>query len=126
VFEFASKGQYAHIVAALSALCSAPIPLMDELLQSKHREAILIACKAAELEWPTVKAILNCRAIARKMSDLDVDSARGFSQVVGERGAARAALLAGQAHRDQRAFQPARAKRTSPLETAAAVNPHDG
>jgi hypothetical protein len=76
VFEFASKGQYAHIVAALSALCSAPIPLMDELLQSKHREAILIACKAAELEWPTVKAILNCRAIARKMSDLDVDSAR--------------------------------------------------
>jgi uncharacterized protein (DUF2336 family) len=76
VFEFASKGQYAHIVTALSALCGAPVPLIDELLQSKHREAILIACKAAELEWPTVKAVLNCRAVAGKMSDLDVDSAR--------------------------------------------------
>jgi uncharacterized protein (DUF2336 family) len=76
VFEFATKGQYAHIVTALSTLCSAPVPLVDELLQSKHREAILIACKAAELEWPTVKAVLNCRAIAGKMSDLDVDTAR--------------------------------------------------
>jgi uncharacterized protein (DUF2336 family) len=53
VFEFATKGQYAHIVTALSTLCSAPVPLVDEHLQSKHREAILIACKAAELEWPT-------------------------------------------------------------------------
>jgi hypothetical protein len=76
VFEFATKGQYAHIVTALSTLCIAPVPLVDELLQSKHREAILIACKAAELEWPTVKAVLNCRAIAGKMSDLDVDTAR--------------------------------------------------
>jgi hypothetical protein len=76
VFEFATKGLYAHIVTALSTLCSAPVPLVDELLQSKHREAILIACKAAELEWPTVKAVLNCRAIAGKMSDLDVDTAR--------------------------------------------------
>jgi len=32
--------------------------------------------QAAELEWPTVKAVLNCRAIAGKMSDLDVDTAR--------------------------------------------------
>ena len=76
VFEFASRGQYADIVAALSVLCAAPLPLVENLLQSKHREAILIACKAAELEWPTVRAVLNCRAIAGKMSDLDVDSAR--------------------------------------------------
>ena len=32
--------------------------------------------RSAELEWPTVKAVLNCRAIAGKMSDLDVDTAR--------------------------------------------------
>jgi hypothetical protein len=52
------------------------MPLVEELLQSKHREAILIACKAAELEWPTVQAVLNCRAIAGRMSDLDADAAR--------------------------------------------------
>jgi Uncharacterised protein conserved in bacteria (DUF2336) len=65
VFEFATKGQYAHIVTALSTLCSAPVPLVDELLQSKHREAILIACKAAELEWPTVKAVLIARSLGK-------------------------------------------------------------
>jgi uncharacterized protein (DUF2336 family) len=74
VFDFVSKGQYAHIVAALSALCSAPARLVEELLQNTHREGILIAC--TELEWPTVRAILNSRTIAGKMSDLDVDSAR--------------------------------------------------
>jgi hypothetical protein len=63
-------------VAALSSLCGAPVPLVEELLQNKHRETILIACKAAELEWPTVRAILNYRTIAGKLSDLDVDSAR--------------------------------------------------
>jgi hypothetical protein len=57
-------------------LCGAPVRLIEELLQNKHREAILIACKAAELEWPTVRAILSYRAIAGKLSDADVDSAR--------------------------------------------------
>lgn len=76
VFDFAKAGQYAEIVAALSLLCSAPMPLVENLLQSRHREAILIPCKAAQLQWPTVRAILNCRSIAGKVSDLDVDSAR--------------------------------------------------
>jgi hypothetical protein len=76
VIEFANKGQYTFVVAALSARCGAPLPLVDELLQSKHREAILIACKAAELEWPTVRSVLNCRAIAGRMSDQGVDTAR--------------------------------------------------
>jgi uncharacterized protein (DUF2336 family) len=75
VIEFANKGQYTFVVAALSARCGAPLPLVDELLQSKHREAILIACKAAELEWPTVRSVLNCRAIAGRTSDLGVDTA---------------------------------------------------
>ena len=65
-----------RIVAAISLLCSAPMPLVENLLQSRHREAILIPCKAAQLQWPTVRAILNCRSIAGKVSDLDVDSAR--------------------------------------------------
>jgi hypothetical protein len=76
VFDFAKAGQYADIVAALSLLCSVPMQLVENLLQSKHGEAILIPCKAAQLQWPTVRAILNCRSIAGKLSDLDVDSAR--------------------------------------------------
>jgi hypothetical protein len=76
IFELAKSGRYSEIVAAISPLCGAPMPLLENLLQSEHREAILIPCKAAQLEWPTVRAILSCRSVARTMSDLDVDAAR--------------------------------------------------
>jgi hypothetical protein len=50
--------------------------LVESLLQSEHREALLVPCKAASLEWPTVRAILTCRSLGRTMSDQDLDSAR--------------------------------------------------
>ena len=49
------------------------MPLLENLLQSEHREAILVPCKAAKLEWPTVRAILNSRSVSRTMSDLDAN-----------------------------------------------------
>ena len=66
--------KHPEIIAALSLLCSAPFELVADLLQREHREAILIPCKAARLEWPTVLMLLsNCRAV----SDQDLDQARG-------------------------------------------------
>jgi uncharacterized protein (DUF2336 family) len=76
VFEFAKAGRLADLVAALSLLCEAPLPLLENLLQSEHREAILVPCKAAALDWPTVRMILTCRSVGRTMSDQDVDTAR--------------------------------------------------
>lgn len=76
VSGFAKAGHYAEIVAALSVLCSAPMPLLENLLQSGHREAVLIPCKAAGLEWPTVRAVLNCRSVSGSVSEQDMESAR--------------------------------------------------
>jgi uncharacterized protein (DUF2336 family) len=76
IFEFAKAGRHADMVAALSVLCGAPLKLVENLLQSEHREAFLIPCKAAMLEWPTVRMILTCRSIGRTMSDQDLDTAR--------------------------------------------------
>jgi uncharacterized protein (DUF2336 family) len=76
IFGFAKSGRYADTVAALSLLCGAPLKLVESLLQSEHREALLVPCKAAALEWPTVRAIMSCRSIGRTMSDQDLDSAR--------------------------------------------------
>jgi len=75
VFEFAKAGRHADMVAALSVLCGAPLKLVENLLQSGRREAILIPCKAAGLEWPTVRMVLNCRSIGRT-SDHDIEAAR--------------------------------------------------
>jgi uncharacterized protein (DUF2336 family) len=76
IFEFAKTGHHADMVAALSLLCGAPLTLVENLLQSEHREALLIPCKAAALEWPTVRMILTARSISHTMSDQDVDTAR--------------------------------------------------
>jgi uncharacterized protein (DUF2336 family) len=76
IFEFAKAGRLADIVAALSLLCEVPLTLVENLLQSEHREALLVPCKAAALDWPTVRMILSCRSVGRTMSDQDVDTAR--------------------------------------------------
>jgi uncharacterized protein (DUF2336 family) len=76
LFEFAKTGRYADMVAALSLLCGAPLKLVENLLQSEHREALLVPCKAASLQWPTVRVILTSRSIGRTMSDQDLETAR--------------------------------------------------
>ncbi len=76
IFEFAKAGRFADMVAALSLLCGAPLKLVENLLQSEHRDALLVPCKAAALEWPTVRLILTCKSIGRTMSDHDLDDAR--------------------------------------------------
>jgi uncharacterized protein (DUF2336 family) len=76
IFEFAKAGRLADIVASLSLLCEVPLILVENLLQSEHREALLVPCKAAALDWPTVRMVLNCRSVGHAMSDQDVDAAR--------------------------------------------------
>ncbi len=76
IAQFAETDQYADIIAAISLRCEAPLKLVAELLESEHREAFLIPCKAAGLEWPTARAILTCRTIGRTMSAQDLETAR--------------------------------------------------
>lgn len=76
LFEFAKAGRYADTTAALSLLCEAPLHLVKNLMQSEHREALLIPCKAAGLDWPTARAILISRSAGRTVSEQDIDSAR--------------------------------------------------
>ncbi len=89
IFEFAKKGRYADIVAALSIRCGAPLELIASLLQNERREAILVPCKVADLAWPTVRTILTCRSIGNVMSDQDIDSARADYHKLSPIGAGR-------------------------------------
>jgi uncharacterized protein (DUF2336 family) len=76
IFEFAKTGHYADLVAALALLCGSPLPLVESLLQNGSREAILVPCKAAGLQWPTVRVIMACRSVGNVASEHDLDSAR--------------------------------------------------
>lgn len=75
-FEFAKSGNYAEIVAALSLVSGAPLPLMEKLLQNEHVEAFLVPCKAADLEWPTTRLILTCRTVGRRTTAKELDQAQ--------------------------------------------------
>jgi len=76
LFKFAKTDRYVDIVAALSLLCGVPMQLVENLLQSEHREAWLIPCKAAGLAWQTASVILSCRSIKWAISDNKLDAAR--------------------------------------------------
>jgi uncharacterized protein (DUF2336 family) len=89
IFEFAKMGRHADMVAALSLLCGAPLKLVENLLQSENREAVLVPCKAGALEWPTVRVILTCRSIGRAISDQDLDAARADYYKLSENNAKR-------------------------------------
>jgi uncharacterized protein (DUF2336 family) len=76
IFEFAKAGRYAEFVAALALLCGAPLPLVESLLQNGSREAILVPCKAAGLQWPTVRMIMTSRSVGGTASEHDLEAAR--------------------------------------------------
>jgi hypothetical protein len=58
---FAKMHAYDEIIAALALLCCAQIELIESLVRGLHYEGLLVACKAANLKWPTVNAILTYR-----------------------------------------------------------------
>jgi hypothetical protein len=52
------------------------LPLLESLLQNESSEAILVPCKAAGLQWPTVRMIMACRSVGGATSEHDLDAAR--------------------------------------------------
>jgi hypothetical protein len=55
---FAKMHAHDEMIAALALLCSAKIELIESVVRGLHYGGLLVACKAADLKWPTVHAIL--------------------------------------------------------------------
>jgi len=89
LFNSAKADRYADMIAALALLCEAPMPLVENLLQSEHQEAWVIPCKVAGLDWPTVRAILSCRSMGRAMTGQTLDAARADYYKLSQASAAR-------------------------------------
>src|SRR4029450_781186 len=76
ITEFAGTGQLEDLIAALARLCAAPVALIERLMQNARHDGILIACKAAELRWPTFSAILKARFAPYELPVTDLTQAR--------------------------------------------------
>jgi Uncharacterised protein conserved in bacteria (DUF2336) len=68
VYKFANERRYEQMVAAIGALCSTSADLIAPLAKSARIDGLLVACKAAGLQWPTVKAVLQERISSHTMS----------------------------------------------------------
>jgi uncharacterized protein (DUF2336 family) len=69
VLEFAQSMRVAETVAAISILSAAPIALVDRLMHGTRVDGVLIPCKAARLNWPTVQAIIKLTPVGRTTSE---------------------------------------------------------
>lgn len=59
--EFASRREYESIVVALAQMASAPVELIRPLMRAHRSDGLLVACRAAELEWMTTQLVLRSR-----------------------------------------------------------------
>jgi uncharacterized protein (DUF2336 family) len=70
---FAISNRFEHVVVALSVLSSGAFELIDHLMHGDRVDVILVPCKAAGLDWATVRAILKMKFANRPISDVDFE-----------------------------------------------------
>jgi uncharacterized protein (DUF2336 family) len=73
---FVRRSQQDELIVALARLSSSPIKAIAPLLTGHRNDAVLIPCKAADLQWTTVEAILRGRISNQTISDEIVSLAR--------------------------------------------------
>jgi len=69
ILDFAERCKFDEVTAALALLCSAQIDVISKLMAGLRNDAVLIPCKAASLQWPTVEKILRNRHGKNSVSD---------------------------------------------------------
>jgi uncharacterized protein (DUF2336 family) len=73
--DFAKLHKYEELVAALALMCLARTELIERLMQAAQYGGLLVACKAADLKWPTVQDILTHRLPHHPIAKFDLEHA---------------------------------------------------
>jgi uncharacterized protein (DUF2336 family) len=89
IMLFATTQRYEEMVAALSVSCGAPLQLIVALMKSPRSDGLLVPCKAAGFEWPTVTAILKNRIAHHMTSDEELARAKADYQLLSKTNAQR-------------------------------------
>lgn len=76
VLNFVIKGRREEMIVAMARLCATPVRTMWDLLGGQRNDIVLIPCKAANLSWPTVDAVLRYRLPGQTVSEAIIDLAR--------------------------------------------------
>jgi hypothetical protein len=85
LFGFAKQRKYEETIAALAQLSQSSIEVIRPLMQSLRDDGVLVPCKAANLGWATVSAILESRFATGSMRPLELAEAkRQFAAMTAE------------------------------------------
>ncbi len=76
LFDFAKQRRYEETVVALAVLSKSTIEVIRPLMRSLRDDGVLIPCKAAELRWETVTAVLEARFATGSMGPQELSKAK--------------------------------------------------
>jgi hypothetical protein len=77
ILKFARAEKYEELVAGLSVRCAASLKLVEKLMRGEGYNALLVPCRAAGLDWMTVRSILKMRPCPLPISERDLGKANG-------------------------------------------------
>jgi uncharacterized protein (DUF2336 family) len=72
---FALRREYTNIIAALTVMSGAALETIEPLMEERGCEGLIVACRAARLNWTTALAIIRCRNVPQ-LSDGDIARAK--------------------------------------------------
>jgi uncharacterized protein (DUF2336 family) len=63
VYNFAEAGKFDEVIVSLAVLNDVPVEMMARLVEGPRSDLVLIPCRSAKLNWPTVESILRNRPV---------------------------------------------------------------
>lgn len=82
VNRFAVHGEYANVVAALSFLTTVTIEAIERLAGNAQLDGLIVACKAARLNWSTTTMIIHNRPGCAPASKLQLERGREMFEML--------------------------------------------
>lgn len=76
VNRFAVHGEQINLIAALSLLATVPIELTESLMEESDGYGLMVACRAARLNWHTTQAVVTSRTCSRRFSAKELERTR--------------------------------------------------
>jgi uncharacterized protein (DUF2336 family) len=71
-----AETKFEEAVVALAVLSELPVALIDRIMTGDRRDPVLLLCKAAEMKWATVKAIVTLPPESKKWASQRLEKAK--------------------------------------------------
>jgi hypothetical protein len=69
VYKFAEDKKFDEVTVSLAVINDVPAEMVAKLVEGPRADLILIPCRSARLNWPTVESILRNRPTRHKIND---------------------------------------------------------